>query len=867
MLMVLLFGCGGGSGSSSGFSQNANSEDVHYSGNQNQAILTLENSQLMLEEAYSGWIINYNYGSTLSSSVLSQTDRRMQTNRFHVIEYLLNSTSELSQNIIKNQGQALAATSTAAVVSKPIYQSGECGGSYSGTYNEDTTTGDFNGTITYSNYCSNGAISNGRKDFTGTYNPQTGATTSMSITLLHYSITVGGQTIRMSGTLSQVLSGTDAVTVNMNICMEDGETGKVFWFEDYKIDVVDNSNNQQLTISGTFYDPDFGYVGVSTEKPIITYTGDTDPRDGTFVITGTPGIIGGNAKARLTFLTPASYQEDADINGDGIFDDWSTGIQVWPDTYGLVVISTSPQANARGVSPSTMISATFNNTINPQANSSTLITVSPGSSCYSIAGSVKCNGSTITFTPSSPLSEGVAYTVRLSASITDVNGRYLGTSYSWTFLVGDTPDITPPQIVSVYPANGATEVPLNVVPTLTFSEDIDPASLVYTISSQPSVSMATYWNKPTYAGSVIYFTPYPSYPLLLGCTYTITITGAKDYAGNSLTSTYIWSFTIEEYTGPAGLWQPADGSTPITGNYVYLDSESGDYIGRGQTYTYTQANAQITLNATGGHLTININGYESWTGNFQVPSNISQLQPGVYDKASFWPHQNSDQSGLDWSGNGRWNNSITGWFVVDNVTYTNGVLMAIDLRFEQHSNHTAPALHGKIHWVYGDTTSPPGPIVPPPAGLWKPAIGSTPILINYVYLKSDPGDYVGGGLTYTYTPINAKITVKASGDHLSVSIKTNNGDLLHGDFLTMNTLSQLQVGYYGNLKCSPYYSNPTVGGLNWSVNGRDCNAITGWFVVDDVTYTEGVLTAIDLRFEQVCGGATSALHGQIHWRQ
>lgn len=38
--------------------------------------------------------------------------------------------------------------------------------------------------------------------------------------------------------------------------------------------------------------------------------------------------------------------------------------------------------------------------------------------------------------------------------------------------------------------------------------------------------------------------------------------------------------------------------------------------------------------------------------------------------------------------------------------------------------------------------------------------------------------------------------------------------------------------------------------------GRGCNTLTGGFVVDGETYSNGALTAIDLRFEQHCEGAT-----------
>ncbi len=304
------------------------------------------------------------------------------------------------------------------------------------------------------------------------------------------------------------------------------------------------------------------------------------------------------------------------------------------------------------------------------------------------------------------------------------------------------------------------------------------------------------------------------------------------------------------------------GSAQPSANYVHLQSDAGDYIGGGLTYNYTQANAQITLTVSGGHLSIVINGNESWHGDFQVPNTLNQLQTGYYANLTRYPFNDPATGGLDWSGEGRGSNTLTGWFAIDNITYVNGVLTSIDLRFEQHSEGVTPALHGQIHWTSTDATTPPGPVNPPPAGIWQPVPGSTPTSGNYVYLQSDPGDYIGGGLTYTYTQANAQITLTASGGHLSVTV--NGNENWQGDFQTMYTLSQLQPGFYGGLMRYPF-NNPATGGLDWSGEGRGSNTLTGWFAIDNITYVNGVLTAIDLRFEQHNEGATPALHGQIHW--
>jgi hypothetical protein len=305
-----------------------------------------------------------------------------------------------------------------------------------------------------------------------------------------------------------------------------------------------------------------------------------------------------------------------------------------------------------------------------------------------------------------------------------------------------------------------------------------------------------------------------------------------------------------------------DPEAPPSPNRIRLESDAGDYIGGGQSYTYSQANAIIDVTATGGRFSIVIDGDELWAGNFQAPSGVNQLQPGIYTNLQRYPFHDAAKGGLSWSGEGRGCNTLSGWFAIDSVKYVAGDLTAIALRFEQHCEGATAALHGTIHWRSDDTTTAPGPVNPVPAGLWRPAPGSTPASGNYVYLNSDAGDYIGAGFTYTYTQANATIALATNGGYLSVTV--NGAQWWYGDFRTMNTLSQLEPGYYADLRRYPFH-NPLKGGLSWHGEGRGCNRLLGWFAIDRITYVNGNLTALDLRFEQRCEGGTAALHGAIHW--
>jgi uncharacterized repeat protein (TIGR01451 family) len=328
------------------------------------------------------------------------------------------------------------------------------------------------------------------------------------------------------------------------------------------------------------------------------------------------------------------------------------------------------------------------------------------------------------------------------------------------------------------------------------------------------------------------------------------------------------SATLTATAQAAGDMNTADNTATATSNTearnsVVLQSDSGDFIGAGNNYSYDQSNAKLSVTATGGHLKVSVQGNEDWTGDIALPSADTQLVAGTYDNLTRYPFDDATTGGLDWSGEGRGCNTLTGSVTINSVTYTAGALTAVDLSFVQHCEGSAPALHGQIHWTAADNSQPPGPVQPVPSGLWDAPASALPASGNYIYLESDSGDYIGAGTTYLYTPASGTVGVTANGKLLQVNVST--ADTWTGSFLAMNVLTQLQQGYYGNLERYPF-NNPVTGGLDWSGNGRGCNTLTGWFAVDSISYSGTALQSVDLRFEQHCEGGAPALHGKIHWQ-
>lgn len=152
--------------------------------------------------------------------------------------------------------------------------------------------------------------------------------------------------------------------------------------------------------------------------------------------------------------------------------------------------------------------------------------------------------------------------------------------------------------------------------------------------------------------------------------------------------------------------------------------------------------------------------------------------------------------------------------------------------------------------------------------VWKADVGNVPANGNYVYLQGSDGDAIVGNRSYMFTQSDVAFSFRTSKNIAVVSLtqgySESGSQNWTGYFQPPGNAVQLMPGYYGDLSRFATGGSST-GGFNWFSGVRNCNTITGWFVVDKVRYSGVELTAIDLRFEQRCDGATATLHGQIHW--
>jgi hypothetical protein len=314
-----------------------------------------------------------------------------------------------------------------------------------------------------------------------------------------------------------------------------------------------------------------------------------------------------------------------------------------------------------------------------------------------------------------------------------------------------------------------------------------------------------------------------------------------------------------------GSWHAPVGSSPPNGNYAYLSSDLGDFIGTGQINLYTPLDAVITATANSGLLALSIGSVRSWNGIFQAPAGQVVLQPGVYAGLSQYASAAPPSGSMMWVWDGRGCAKVQGWTAIDDATYAGGVLSSIDLRFEQACDQSPGTLKGQVHWSAADGITPTGPIDPPPTPLWHAPAGVLPASGNYVYIQSDRSDPVGLGLVTTFTQANSQLDVKAAGGGIDVNIVGDTKWTTH--FQPMSGLAHMQPGYYGGLGRAnfDFPVNPAKGGIDANMNSNGCNTVIGGFVVDGVSYSGNQLSSLDLRFEQHCEEAPGAVRGVVHW--
>lgn len=237
-----------------------------------------------------------------------------------------------------------------------------------------------------------------------------------------------------------------------------------------------------------------------------------------------------------------------------------------PEVFDII-----PADGTLGVTVDTSVTVTFSEEMDASCLNSNYIKVYGGGAAVACGISPAADGMSVVLTPT--MQSFVSYAVILDETIRDASGNTMGIPFTATFT---TVDLVGPSVVSVNPLNTATEVPVLPVITVTFSEPIDTSQFVIPGNMALSKGVGDVGGTVQFGENSMtaLFTPYPS-PLETDSTYTVTVQGVKDMAGNSQAALYTSIFSTLDNTAPVLTLAPAGGTTIVEGSEVFVTADTG----------------------------------------------------------------------------------------------------------------------------------------------------------------------------------------------------------------------------------------------------------------------------------------------------
>src|SRR6266849_982468 len=260
---------------------------------------------------------------------------------------------------------------------------------------------------------------------------------------------------------------------------------------------------------------------------------------------------------------------------------FTTGTSSVANTTQPTVVSVNPAAGATGVPVTSNIVLTFNETIDPTTVNGNTIPVALNTNLSPVlAGNYAVSGTTVTFTPLTPLPGSTTVFVDVIPNgVQDISGNKNASNFQSSFTTAMVADTTPPQVVSVTPGNGATGIGLNATVVFTFSKSLNANTIsANTLGLFANGVKLTFSLSRSPDNRVVSLTPVPLLPGSSIVTVVAT-SGVQDLSGNALAN-YESQFTTAaafDVAHPSAMSQrPGNGATgaPVNTSVVLYINEA-----------------------------------------------------------------------------------------------------------------------------------------------------------------------------------------------------------------------------------------------------------------------------------------------------
>jgi hypothetical protein len=320
LLAALISGCGGGGAAGSAQSGVLFDPAANYQGISAAAVPTAANAEDLALGAFAGGQLGTQVGNIgrAEKSAARDTAAAAALPMRALVQALKLSTRRLD---LPQKATELRVTQAAALQGKTAARSnishvnGEHGGSATYQLEINDATGSFYGTVNFQGFTSGNTVTNGTCDMLGTFDVNRQALSQMTLSFKSLSMTTPGNGYLLAGNLSWVYSyASSSDTVSMNLVLKDLAVSKTYWFKNYQIATSYSVDRLSQTFTGRYYDPDHGFVELSTPDAMVASYGAQWPFQGTLVTGASSGRW-----VRMRFQT-ATLVVEADTNGDGASD-------------------------------------------------------------------------------------------------------------------------------------------------------------------------------------------------------------------------------------------------------------------------------------------------------------------------------------------------------------------------------------------------------------------------------------------------------------------------------------------------------------------------------------------------------------------
>ncbi len=231
------------------------------------------------------------------------------------------------------------------------------------------------------------------------------------------------------------------------------------------------------------------------------------------------------------------------------------------------------------------------------------------------------NTSIYIFHPDQPLPGGTNFTATVDPNLKDITGSTLAAPYTWKFAT------LPPQVLSISPVAGATQVLLDQPIQITFNQPMDTTS-VESAFTLTDISGAKIEGKITWSSNNQVFTFTPNKRLALGTGHRVVLLGSARSASGAatLSNPFSAAFVTVPYPALVGS-QPANGARDVyPGSGIVLQYNTSmdqkSFIGR--VHLSPQAE-NFSINGGGDYLYINFTSLPQTTYAILIDAGVTDI--------------------------------------------------------------------------------------------------------------------------------------------------------------------------------------------------------------------------------------------------